>query len=281
MSNSSRPEDQVVECIHDFPWFSQDTGGPRGVILCVRAAVAEGGVVLRERALVLSAATASAANAALWEELEVMERSRALGGGSVVPGVHAAACCAIRDLGVGGVRQRLLCQCGDTSLNPRAESAVFRHLAARHLVPHGGVTTAEYAKLLGVIKLNAFHFEPEGSPSDVGKGGLGKALFQYARMANHSCDPNVRYTFSWDPATGAAIINFIACRPLSHGEEVFISYLDVEELATLSRVERRQKLRSTWGFDCDCSRCEEEASATNADDLLERVPTPPLTGLEW
>ena len=123
------------------------------------------------------------------------------------------------------------------------------------------VEDAEYARLLDVIKQNAFHFEPgEGdNPQDAEPGegdnpqdaddpkdaddsqGLGKALFEFARAANHSCEPNATYAMAWDAATAALTMSFVALSPIAASGEVLISYVHPSELASLSYAERRRR----------------------------------------
>jgi hypothetical protein len=67
-----------------------------------------------------------------------------------------------------------------------------------------------------------------------------------ARM-NHSCDPNVEWKF----VNGTAEVELVALRPISQGEELFISYID----QTMDVSHRREKLRSLYGFLCECWRC--------------------------
>lgn len=88
----------------------------------------------------------------------------------------------------------------------------------------------------------------------VGRGQqVGFALYPILSFYNHSCSPNIikkrtatTYFFSTIPT-----------RIVDEGEELCISYLGGEE-RSLSRVERRDKLREGWGFDCCCIRCENE-----------------------
>jgi hypothetical protein len=213
-------------------------------------------------------------------------------------GVHAAACCALRDLRVVGVHELLLSQCGEESNNPRADAAVHKHLVSKGLLPFEKFVAADYSRLLGVIKVNAFHFEPHEYDGDESsetstqsehvrkefpqghRGGLGKALFgRFARLANHSCQPNAWHSFSWNAHAATLTLSIIAEQALDQDEEVLISYLSEEELATMNVVERRKKLRQ-WGFDCDCCRCARE-SLLHPEDVPDRVATPPLSGVEW
>lgn len=88
----------------------------------------------------------------------------------------------------------------------------------------------------------------------VGRGQqVGFALYPILSFYNHSCSPNII-----KKRTGTTyFFSTIPTRIVEEGEELCISYLGGEE-RSLSRVERRDKLREGWGFDCCCIRCENE-----------------------
>lgn len=254
-----------------------NTGTLQGTILKSRKPIAEFAEVLSEPAVVVSSADASESNRVLWSELKPLER---LDAGTDL-GVHAAACCAIQTLHASDVRKKLLVQCsaGRCSQNPKAQSAIYRQLLAQNILPYEGLKDWEYAKLCDVIMHNAFHFEPKEDDScEDEEQGLGKALFQVARAANHSCEPNACFKFVWDGV--ALTMRFVALRSIAQGDEICISYLHPVLLAKLTYPERRKRLRASWGFDCLCSRCTLEGLEQGVEGP-ERIPTPPLTGLEW
>ena len=72
---------------------------------------------------------------------------------------------------------------------------------------------------------------------------------------NHSCDPNVSVEMAG--STKRHTLKFEATRDVEAGEELFISYLNEEELA-LNRQDRRAKLTDWTGSACRCSRCTRE-----------------------
>eukprot|EP00439_Symbiodinium_sp_Y106_P003349 s2237_g1.t1 len=72
---------------------------------------------------------------------------------------------------------------------------------------------------------------------------------QARSMANHSCLPNALVL-----KCGEALL-LRARRVISQGEEVCINYFDV-----LKPLAERQKLCQSWGFVCECPRCEDERS---------------------
>lgn len=273
-----------------------DTRGPCGVILRTTTAAAAGEELLQEEALIASSAAVSSANRTLWAALEKLERQRALPCSGITElGDHAAACCALRDLGVAGVRQRLLCQYSGIAsgqADAKAEATVYKQLKAMQVLPQSSFAAGEYAQLLRVVHLNNFQFECDGTAAEgvegIGRGGLGKLLFETARLANHSCEPNTDFALRWDATTSKASVRFVARRALAAGEEVTISYLGAARTAEMTRSQRRQELFKWWGFHCGCHRCKEEASdamdssgLADGEQPFERVPTPPPTGIEW
>lgn len=79
----------------------------------------------------------------------------------------------------------------------------------------------------------------------------GSAFYPLQSCMNHSCCPNARAFKREEDRDGQATI--IACRPISKGEEVIISYIE-EDLP----FEDRQTLLADYGFRCRCSKCSEE-----------------------
>lgn len=71
-------------------------------------------------------------------------------------------------------------------------------------------------------------------------------------LFNHSCDPSVEYSRE----EGNTTVRFFALRDVAAGEEVWDSYLDVEDLP---RAERAERLWPWFGRACKCPRCTREA----------------------
>ncbi|CAE7812978.1 SMYD2, partial [Symbiodinium sp. CCMP2456] len=118
--------------------------------------------------------------------------------------------------------------------SPRPASALSK------LLWHAAEATAsdlpEESVIQGVIATNAFK-------------DLGSSIFPAVSMANHSCLPNALVL-----KCGEALL-LRARRVISQGEEVCINYFDV-----LKPLAERQKLCQSWGFVCECPRCEDEKS---------------------
>jgi hypothetical protein len=126
---------------------------------------------------------------------------------------------------------------------------------------------------------------------------FGVALFNVASKLNHSCSPNAKMLPTTAPCRGI----LRAVRPIACGAEIRISYLNLDEDdegttqssesvslplesvllgSAISKVEKQRlernlmqnvslrlaKLRATYGFECDCSRCETELKGLEVQD---------------
>lgn len=85
------------------------------------------------------------------------------------------------------------------------------------------------------------------------KLGFVDEITPFLPLFNHSCAPNVEYK----KEEGTSTIRFFALRDIDEGEEVFDSYLDVEDM------EREERVRRMWPWfeqECLCERCRKEAA---------------------
>lgn len=87
--------------------------------------------------------------------------------------------------------------------------------------------------------------DPEPTPGLV----HGVGIYELASLMNHSCTPNA-YTCQMD---GTATLYVCASEPIRHGEEICVSYVDVND-----RVAVRQRELLDYRFICDCARCKRE-----------------------
>lgn len=74
------------------------------------------------------------------------------------------------------------------------------------------------------------------------------SVFNMLSMLNHSCAPNL-----YHPRKGKQQY-CITIRPVKKGDQLFISYLSPNDQSTAEQ--RQLKLKSSWGFQCKCERCE-------------------------
>jgi hypothetical protein len=92
------------------------------------------------------------------------------------------------------------------------------------------------------------------------------AIFLEASWFNHSCVPNIFY--SWNPNTSRG--NFHAIRKIQRGEELCISYLpkywfDISQ--------RKQFLEENYGFTCTCEVCVDTEFAQKFAKKRQILPT--------
>ena len=89
----------------------------------------------------------------------------------------------------------------------------------------------------------------------------GWAVYPLLSLANHSCDPNCKVTFS-----DSNMVSLITLREIASGEELTLSYVDVH--ANLEK--RRGKLQARYGFHCVCSKCVVEEKQMSSAPIAKR-----------
>ncbi|KAK2628909.1 hypothetical protein QTJ16_002012 [Diplocarpon rosae] len=72
---------------------------------------------------------------------------------------------------------------------------------------------------------------------------------------NHSCSPNAANITT--ESQMACDTETVSLKTIQKGDEVFVSYLSDEDLK-MGRRYRQQRLKSWFGSDCRCARCQEE-----------------------
>ncbi|XP_071489148.1 N-lysine methyltransferase SMYD2-like [Diadema antillarum] len=92
---------------------------------------------------------------------------------------------------------------------------------------------------------------------------IGEAIYLRASLLNHSCEPNCTFVFDGRRLSVRAI------RRIEAGEECSISYVST----LLPTRLRQEKLRSVYGFVCQCQRCLD----TTRDSLMLCVKCPNRT----
>ncbi|KAJ0147366.1 SET domain-containing protein 5 [Colletotrichum tanaceti] len=84
------------------------------------------------------------------------------------------------------------------------------------------------------------------------------AVFVNTSRMNHDCRPNIDYWF--DPRTLTQ--RTTAIRDIIPGEELTLSYIDPMQ----TRADRRERLLTTWGFNCSCNHCMQHRLLTDESD---------------
>jgi hypothetical protein len=114
----------------------------------------------------------------------------------------------------------------------------------------------------------------------------GAALYSTGAQMNHSCVPNVDYTWRTSTLCSSSTIisssakaTFKANRAIRAGEELTIAYCDIAQDNMHVSV-RRRRLLEDFGFVCHCERCTKEGGGERGDnvtaaDLLQPPPPPP------
>lgn len=104
-----------------------------------------------------------------------------------------------------------------------------------------------------IIRKNEFSIK-----SGLTNSSIGRASYPCAALLNHSCIPNCILRFKLGAPRHnrthhyhQPILQVIACRDISAGEELCHSYVNL----TLCPKLRKEELFTSWGFICDCVRC--------------------------
>jgi hypothetical protein len=108
----------------------------------------------------------------------------------------------------------------------------------------------------------------------------GKGLYAVASLFNHSCNPNCFVSVRSNPHGCSFILSVRLIRPAMHGEELTISYQNINITTSHSTRARVRALRSAFGFLCKCIACrnmvdegvkkEEEEHYIKASDYYQK-----------
>lgn len=109
---------------------------------------------------------------------------------------------------------------------------------------------------------------------------VGKGLYSVASLFNHSCDPNCSLTFQGNPHASSGRLCVKLIRPVMEGEELTVSYANIDKTKIHSTRGRIRSLRAAYGFACTCSECrnavdecvrkEDEAHYMKAADYYQK-----------
>lgn len=89
-------------------------------------------------------------------------------------------------------------------------------------------------------------------------------LFANISRINHSCLPSCGHAMDWSRLR----LEVFAMRDIQQGEDISIEY--IPQLITLPSKERKDKLKSTFGFDCACSLCSSAPENIQQSDRRRR-----------
>ncbi|KAJ7083543.1 hypothetical protein C8R44DRAFT_651994 [Mycena epipterygia] len=85
-----------------------------------------------------------------------------------------------------------------------------------------------------------------------------RGIFLNISRCNHSCGPNAKW--QWDPASFS--LSLVALRPIQAGQEITVAYVT----PTLSRSERRTRLKAMYNFSCRCEFCARPEAVISKSD---------------
>ena len=130
------------------------------------------------------------------------------------------------------------------------------------ILKKGLLTRAAVEQILGTDGTNSFAIRDEHGTdmeTDLPPGlTLGYGMWADASFFNHSCAYNIHRK-----RDGRKWI-FKTFRDVRKGEELCITYSRNFEVDGSTVRERREFLRTSWGFECQCLKCISEAEQTAA-----------------
>jgi len=140
------------------------------------------------------------------------------------------------------------------------ENNVYAYLQLLALLPTDLLPHVQPKTCRAVVERDSHNSFGIRSLYDDGNEYFGYALWPEASFFNHSCRPNVakkRTGRTWE---------FWLLRDVKAGQELTISYLGGEE-NELGFAERRRRLQTTWGFECQCDRCDLEDAEKQMSEM--------------
>jgi hypothetical protein len=137
----------------------------------------------------------------------------------------------------------------DAKFQISRERAMVMWRDAENSVSYHGLPVEDIFRILSVCDYNAHAFV--GLQGDfkatVGAEDPESALFEKGSKVQHSCAPNCSYT---SKVLEDHLIYF-AVRPIASGENITFSYIGY-----MPTFQRREELKSTKDFLCECSKCD-------------------------
>ncbi|KAJ7647065.1 hypothetical protein FB45DRAFT_187777 [Roridomyces roridus] len=132
---------------------------------------------------------------------------------------------------------------------------------------HNAQPSGLYSQEEGLVRSNALGIALPAPCAPVPAAMGHCAVFLKASRINHSCAPNAIARF--DTQSFTLVVR--ALRPITKGEELVLSYIDLDHFVT--RAERQTRIRDLCHFDCLCAQCTlpTPTAVAESDARRERI----------
>ena len=138
-------------------------------------------------------------------------------------------------------------------------------------LPSSPYSEGDVMRAVGVLQTNTVSLAVPGQ-----RHGLYTALYPTFSFLSHSCLCNAKFNILRDRT-----LHLVAQTDIKAGEEITIQYMT----PMLGNVQRQQKIRKNWYFDCSCVRCSDSSElGTNLSGVVCQVCRGvllPATGEEY
>eukprot|EP00667_Euglena_gracilis_P003325 EG_transcript_3335 len=122
---------------------------------------------------------------------------------------------------------------------------------------------------VAVTKLTSA-FEKGGATATVKQQRIGKAVYAFSSLFNHSCDPNCHLQWAGGPYESTPRLVVRTSVAVAAGEPLTLSY-GPHKNRLHSAAHRRRLLREQYNFHCECPACARPDSALPATDEVQDV----------
>ncbi|KAL0571883.1 hypothetical protein V5O48_010073 [Marasmius crinis-equi] len=133
--------------------------------------------------------------------------------------------------------------------------------APQELAEQFGINSAgELVDVISKFTTNTFTL------SDPSLTPIGACVSPAAALLNHSCNPNVVVVFPGADSSskkGQPLLEVVALRDISPGEQLLTAYVDTTLPATL----RQKALKETYSFTCHCNLCDRKQDVDPRESL--------------
>ena len=136
-------------------------------------------------------------------------------------------------------------------------------------LPSSPYSEGDVMRAVGVLQTNTVSLAVPGQ-----RHGLYTALYPTFSFLSHSCLCNAKFNILRDRT-----LHLVAQTDIKAGQEITIQYMT----PMLGNVQRQQKIRKNWYFDCSCARCSDPSElGTNLSgvvcEVCQGVLLPDTTG---